>query len=499
MGVTSQVEESSPPRRGGRWRRRLRWGLLALGAYTLLCLLYSAIPERVPEPDLGQVSTFEAEGEGLVAGLGRADISPPQSLWAELNLFGESGPILGVSQPIYARALSLGRRGEEGRLLIVSSELTFVTRELREAVLQRLRQDGHTNLHLLLVATHTHTAPGNYWRGWVGERICGPFSQAYFDHLVTGIVQAAEEALASEAPAWVVAGTRRTYLLAKHMTLVKAGTGRRAYSDARVEALALRGADGALRGALVSFPAHPLALLHESGGQVDGDYPGELSRLIESRNPGAVALFLPGALGGVRATSPGGTDGYRGRPGRFGKVAMQADMLLERIGPVLEAPTEPLRLVASATALVPLPPPDAHYFPQRTPYGGLRFITGPVAWLSNRLLDALLLPDEAIFQVVRLNDTVLLAVPADLSNRIGITLKRWVDAEHVWPLSHANGYDLGYVLDAGEYDLGGVIKGGYDRLMDFGGRRAGPFTLRALFGLSERLGVGKARAPRDLP
>lgn len=501
MKGTSPKESSPPNGEGGRRRRRFRRVLLVLGAWTLLCLLYSAIPERVPEPEFKEVRTFEAEGAELVVGVGRADISPPESLWEELNLFGESEPIRGVAQPLYARAVSLGRQRESDRLLIVSCELTFITRQLREAVLQRLRRAGYEDLHLLLVATHTHTAPGNYWQGWIGERICGTFNQAYFDHLVTGIAQAAEEALASEEPVRVVAGTRRTRLLAKHMTLVRPGTGRRAWCDARIEALAFKRKDGSLRAAMVSFPAHPLSLLHKSEGQVAGDYPGELSRLIEARHPGAVALFLPGALGGVRATSPGGTDGYRGRPGRFGKVAMQADMLLERIEPVLEGDSdgEPLRRVVSVTALVPLPPVDAHYFPQRTPYGGVRFLTGPLSWLSNRLLDALFLPDEAVFQVVRINDTVLLAVPADLSNRIGVTLKRWVDARHVWPLSHANGYDLGYVLDAEEYDLGGIIKGGYDRLMDICGRRAGPFTLRALFGLSDRLGVGKTRVPRDLP
>jgi len=101
--------------------------------------------------------------------------------------------------------------------------------------------------------------------------------------------------------------------------------------------------------------------------------------------------------------------------------------------------------------------------------------------------------------VVRIEGTVLLAVPADLSNLTGIKLKRWVAAEHVWPLSHANGYDLGYVVDADEYDLGGVIKGGYDRLMDFGGKPAGPFTLRALFGLAEQVGVERNRTQKDLP
>jgi len=499
MSKTSQKEGSQSPAAPSRWRRRLRWGLLGLGVYTLVCLAYSVIPDRVPEPVLTQLTTFEARGAALVAGVGRADISPPEEMWGRLNLFGERGPIRGVAQPIYARALALGEPGAEGRLLIVSCELTFITRQLRQAVLGRLARAGYGDVALLLVATHTHVAPGNYWEGFVGERICGRFSQAYFDHLVTGIAEAAESALQEMEPVTLAAGTQRTRLLSKHMTRVDAGTGRRAYCDARIEAMAFHRADGSLLATMVSFPAHPLALLHKSEGQVAGDYPGELSGLIEAENPGAVALFLPGALGGVRATSPGGTEGYRGQSGRFAKVAMEADMLLERIAPVLAERGRPLQEVASATAVVPLPPADPHYFPEATPYTGIRFLTGPVSWLSNRLLDALLLPDEAVFQVVRIEGTVLLAVPADLSNLTGIKLKRWVAAEHVWPLSHANGYDLGYVVDADEYDLGGVIKGGYDRLMDFGGKPAGPFTLRALFGLAEQVGVERNRTQKDLP
>ncbi len=483
----------------GRWRRRLRRGLLGLGIYTLVCLAYSAIPDRIHEPELAQVVTFEAQGNPLWAGVGRADITPPEEMWERLNLFGERAPILGVATPIYARALALGEREGKRRLLIVSCELTFLTGHLRQAAVDGLARAGYGDVELLLVATHTHTAPGNFWKGWVGERICGPFSQVYFDHLVTGIVQAAGQALRTMEPVTVAVGTRRTYRLVKHHTRVEPTTGGRAHCDSRVEAMALRGAEGTLLGALVSLPAHPLALLHKSDMQIAGDYPGELSRLIEADNPGAVALFLPGALGGVRATSPNGSEGYRGHPGRFGKVAMQADMLLERIAPVLGGPGQPLQKVSSVRAVVPLPPVDAHFFPESTPFTGVRFLTGPVSWASNRLLDAALLPDQAIFQVVRIDDTVLLAVPGDLSSRIGVKLKRWLAAEHVWPLSHANGYDLGYVLDADEYDLSGVIKGGYERLMDFGGRQAGPFTMRALFALAERVDVGKNLVPKDLP
>ena len=66
---------------GGRWRRRLRRGLLGLGIYTLVCLGYSAIPDRIPEPELTQVATFKATGNSLSAGVGRADISPPEEMW----------------------------------------------------------------------------------------------------------------------------------------------------------------------------------------------------------------------------------------------------------------------------------------------------------------------------------------------------------------------------------------------------------------------------------
>jgi len=470
-----------------------------LGIYTLVCLGYSAIPDRIPEPELTQVATFKATGNSLSAGVGRADISPPEEMWGHLNLFGERAPIRGLATPIYARALALGEPEGEDRLLIISCEVTFITRDLRQAVLGGLARGGRRDVELLLVATHTHAAPGNFWKGWVGERICGSFSQPYFDHLVTGAVGAAEQALQNMEPVTVAVGTSRTYHLVKHHSRVEPTTGERAYCDTRVEAMAFRRTDGTLLGTLVSLPAHPLALMHKTAGRVAGDYPGELSRLIEADNPGAVALFLPGALGGARATSPGGSDGYRGQPDRFGKVAMQADMLLERIAPVLGGPGRPLQEVASARAVVPLPPIDAHFFPEAAPFTGIRFLTGPVSWLTNGLLDALFLPDEAIFQVVKVNDTVLLAVPADLSTGIGVKLKRWVEAEYVWPLSHANGYDLGYVLDADEYDLSGVIKGGYERLMDLCGKQSGPFTMRALFGLAQQVGVGKNLVPKDLP
>ena len=497
MAGDSPAEKAPVSSRSERRRRRLRKALLALGVYTLASFLFSLIPGPVPTPTMARVRTDGWQSRAGLAGVGRADISPRQELWADLNLFGEPSPIKGVAQPIKARALALGDEDGTPRVLIVSCELTFITRQLRDAVLEQLNRDGLDRVHLLLVATHTHAAPGNYWQGWVGERICGSFSQEYFDYLVEGIVGASRMAAANMEPVSVTVGTRSTSHLVKHTTLVDPGTGRRAAVDNRLEVMALRRADGSLLAALTSFPAHPLTLLHETDGQVAGDYPGELCRLIEAEHPSSVALFLPGAVGGARATSPGGTDGYRGQPGKFGKVAKQADVLLEHVRDVLAIQGEPLGYVRCDTAMAALPRPDAHYFPEAGPYTGVRFLGAIPAWLANGVMDVLFLPDEAVFQVVVVNDTALLGVPGDLSNRIGLKLKRWVDAEHVWPLSHANGYDLGYVLDAEEYDQGGVVKGGYERLMDVFGKNSGAFTMRALFELADH--VGMRRVPGDLP
>jgi len=489
--------QASESRRG----RRLRKLLVGFAVYVLLCLAYSFIPYSVPDPELTQLSMLKSEGV-LVAGAGRADITPPRELWPELNTFGEAGPVTGIAAPIYVRTLALGSAGQDGRLLIASCELTIVTREMHQAVLDRLAGAGYQDLQLLLVATHTHSVPANYWRDWLGERICGPFNQAYLDHIVTQITQAATQALNHPEPVSVSAGASRTRLLVKHMARVDAGSGRRAYTDTRVEAMAFRRLDGTLMASLVSFPAHPLAMLHQSQGQIAADYPGELSLLIEAAHPGAVALFLPGALGGVRATSPGGTEGYRGRSGAFGKVAMQADLLYGYVSPLLQdrPATAPSAVrLGWATAAAGLPAADLHYFPESTPFTGVRFLTGPLSWLANRVLDAAFIPDEAVFQVVRIGDTVLLAVPGDLGSSVGIKLKRLLKTEHVWPLSHANGYDLGYVVDADEYDLGGIIKGGHERVMSFFGKSAGPFTIRALLSVADQIGVRQTRVQRDLP
>ena len=489
---------SSPPRAPGRRRRRLRAALLVLGAYTLLCFAYSLVPDRVPKPTLTRLTTFEVQNSPIQAGTGWADIAPPETLWSDLNVFGERRPIKGVAQPMRARALALTDGEGRRRLLIVSCELTFVTRELRLAALDGLAEAGCGNTELLLVATHTHTAPGNYWRGKVGAFVCGRFSQAYFDYLVTGIVAAGRGALGAVEPVVVSAGSAETSGLTRHLVREDRGTGNRYFCDDSVQALALRRKDGSLLAALVSFAAHPLTLRHLTAGRVAGDYPGDLSRLIEAGNPGAVALFLPGALGGVRATTPVSGEGRLSPPGRFDRVAMQAHALLEAITPVLQQKGQPLERLAVATALVPLPAADPHFFPEATPFGGVRFLTGPVSWLSNRLLDGLFLPDDAIFQVVEIGDTTLLGVPADLSNAIGIKLKSWVDSTYVWPLSHANGYDLGYVLDEDEYDLSGVTRGGYDRLMDICGKPAGPFTIRTLFALAGRIRVGQTATSKRL-
>jgi hypothetical protein len=96
-----------------------------------------------------------------------------------------------------------------------------------------------------------------------------------------------------------------------------------------------------------------------------------------------------------------------------------------------------------------------------------------------------LLPDETVFQAVRVNHAYLLMFPCDLSNRIGWELKRLVRRDHVLIVGHANDYSLGYVLSREEYDMGGMHSLGWtERIQDYFGKRAGPYCIEVARELS---------------
>ena len=106
---------------------------------------------------------------GVEAGFGRRPLPAGSG-----NPLGGYGGLFdrraeGILDPPEARALVL----QEGpvRVGLLTLDLVIAHRELRQAVLEEVHDSGFDTL--ILTATHTHSGPGGYLRGWLPERVTG--------------------------------------------------------------------------------------------------------------------------------------------------------------------------------------------------------------------------------------------------------------------------------------------------------------------------------------
>jgi neutral ceramidase len=149
---------------------------------------------------------------GLLAGFGRADITPPPGV----GLGGyslENQQARGYRHRLYARAMLLeDARGE--RLAFVVADLPHVSALLQRKLAQRLTDAGLGigADRLMLSATHSHSAPGNFYEARTynqeGGRLPG-FDSVFADFLVDALVQAVTAARADLGPAAAGWGTAR--------------------------------------------------------------------------------------------------------------------------------------------------------------------------------------------------------------------------------------------------------------------------------------------------
>ena len=106
---------------------------------------------------LAAVSTNAAASEWK-AGAAKSVITPEESMWMA-GYSGRKGPSEGVLQDLHAKALAI-EDAEGARLVVITLDLVFVTREMRTRVEERLAA-----LHdlppesLLMNASHTHCGP----------------------------------------------------------------------------------------------------------------------------------------------------------------------------------------------------------------------------------------------------------------------------------------------------------------------------------------------------
>jgi neutral ceramidase len=222
-------------------------------------------------------------------GFASRDVTPPLGT-PMAGYAARSGPAAAVHDPLYARALAFddGNR----RVVMIALDVLGITADLTAAVREHLLvRCGLPPEHVAVAATHTHGGPAVLPDAFLGDA-----APATLAAITAGAVEAAQEALASIAPATLV------YAKGCEATV---GQNRRvaggpvdpdvpvvaAFREARPVAL------------LTSYACHPVVLAADNRA-FTRDYPGALLDALESRWPGCFAMFLVGCCGQIN-------DGHR--------------------------------------------------------------------------------------------------------------------------------------------------------------------------------------------
>ena len=300
--------------------------------------------EARPVPPRGSDGRREDAGRWLV-GVGRADVTDRRP---DLGMAGfayprqrTSGELQrdpdGNEMPLYARAFYVAGRARDGaptggdgtsgprHVLIVVVDIWTCTMAIKTEVLGRLNAaarergepDRFTDADVLIAGTHTHAAPGGYSDYALYNYSMGGWNQQTFDVIVSGIVAAAQTAIATAAPGRVLVnrgdllgcGGNRAVAALRNNPEFQPGSDPLTWTDPEMVLLRfIAEADGRDTsvprdlGVLTWFAIHPTSL-GMFNRTISGDNKGWAAMLFERElrreAPGFVAAFANANAGDV--------------------------------------------------------------------------------------------------------------------------------------------------------------------------------------------------------
>jgi neutral ceramidase len=285
------------------------------------------------------------------AGFARADITPDRPVWMS-GYASRDKPSAGVTAKIFAKVVVL-EDAEGGQAVLVTADLAgiwpFFTEPIYEAVAKKVELPRE---RFLFTCAHNHSGPTISLdleaRGKMSKEEATN-TAAYTRAIQKKVSAAILDAFKDLRPArlsWGV-GVASFVMNRREFTSrgVILGTNPRAPVDRSVPALRIEGADGKLRGVVFGCACHNTTL----GGknyQISGDYAGFAQEWIETRHPGAQALFVTGCAGDANPYPRGTMDLARAHGRTLGEEVCR---LLET---KLEPVAGPLK-VARGTAQLP--------------------------------------------------------------------------------------------------------------------------------------------------
>ncbi|OGG54652.1 MAG: hypothetical protein A3F84_13815 [Candidatus Handelsmanbacteria bacterium RIFCSPLOWO2_12_FULL_64_10] len=401
----------------------------------------------------------------LKAGTGRADITPDPAMtnWVDMK------PYDGVLDRIAVRALAVG--DGETEAVFVCWDLIDAGEEAVAQVRRAVREaTGVPETHVLVAASHTHSAPRSPFTGASltpgrGERmrplLQDPVYRAWAERLPGVCAEVAQRAKGVSRPVNIAVGranagewlfNRRpvdpegkvvTMFQPKDPHSLPDGL-RFGPVDPTLTVLTFQDPEGKTVATLFSVPCHSVSIYPHHRG-VSADWPGPACAQI-SAALGGEALFLQGCAGEV-------VPGRRGEEARAEMARFFAGRALAAVGQRHPLPSAPLR-VARRTAGIPLTP-------EASAGGDIR-------------------PVE--IQVIARGPFALVTLPGEPLNGLAREVQARSPFPHTLVVGYANGRGVGYVGLPGE-----KARGGYEAGAGRGTEEAGLFLIETAVRLLKEL------------
>lgn len=356
----------------------------------------------------------EAPGR-LQAGWGSATITPP--IGTPLAGFGarKGAPSTSVHDEIYVKALALS--DGEDTAVVVGSDMLLVPNNVADIVRATVAKETPlTPADILFNASHSHSGPGAWAPGFVGETSGGEYDPKIVTLLAVQFSNAIIEAYKNLEPAEMAHGDVDAPQFIRNRT-------RKAPVDSLLHYLVVKQEDGD-RLYVVRYSAHPTVVGADSLA-VTAEFPGYLQRELEETT-GAKAMYLGGAVGSMGPQTPEGSDDFA-----------RAEAMGKGLAEVVVNATKELEFkqeldVASVGISFETPPFQLRINP---------------SWRVSTFLPSMLGVDNIAWMgAVRVGDVVMVGVPADFSGEISRDWQSWGRAMNVqlWALSFNADY-VGYI------------------------------------------------------
>jgi len=350
----------------------------------------------------------------LLTGFAKKDITPDLSV-AQPVLSGYiEGPDVGwiqlrdwnyrkaqdIRDPLFTRAIVVSDGSR--KIAIANIDQLIINEELYEAVKAELERRRFHQMDLMLTATHTHHAPGQYWENKLASWLMlGTYDHRRFHQLVMDISDTIEKANRElkqsevgygevEVPGW---GCNRTFSNGK--------------LDETVRIVKFTDMDGRPLYNILSYGVHPLALWPTHWYTITRDYPGALEDMLKQQL-GTETVFVTGGIGSVQFNDEGDP-----KPGGETRLQRVAESLSSSVCAIYDDIHTRPGDVNFGSMRLKLGIPDMHWIPCKPKY---RLIKG-VLYLPGKVVDlgfGLFSQRNAKISAARIGDSYLVGLPCDI-------------------------------------------------------------------------------------